>query len=819
MPIDIARLAAALTPTNTVLLFGAGSSVPSGAPQVRDLQVHFEHIFDISADEYTIAEQTSIIENTTRDRPRLISALREKFAGLKPTGALLNLPLYDWKSIYTTNYDELIEESYRRKGRPLYAYSSNFDFRPRSEPDAVQLFKLHGTIGEDVSDGKNSRIILTESDYDLTEEYRQQLFDRFKADMAGSHLVIVGHSLVDPDIRAVIDRAARINRTSGGGGRITLFVYTPDPGRALLFENRGIEVCFGGLDDLFAGLASRIAPHATTLTTGDPLDHQPALRPASTDVTHAVRNMRANVAGMFNGWPATYGDIQAGLTFRRNLCDALAQQLSATERPIAIVLGPSGVGKTTAARQALTELVRRGFLCWEHKTDQLLLSQNWRHIGKILEDEGKDGCLLIDDAHIDLGEVNDLVDGLNTDGTTRLRLILVSSKNHWRPRVKTPALHKRANEHFINKVSGRELDSLLNLLDSNSSIQKLVDGQFSGFSRPERRRRLSERCEADMFVCLKNIFATEKLDDIILRDYGTLDVSSQEVYRVVAAMEYAGVRVHRQLIIRLLGISAMSIEGLLERLTDIIHEQTLNEREGIYAWYGRHKIIMGIIAEHKYYKDSSKYELFDRVVENIQPTYDLELRTIRELCNVETGLSTLVDRNQQNVLLRKMISVAPRERVPRHRLIRNLIALQKYDEADTEIRIFERDFRLDGPAARYKIDAATNRALYAPGLLQEDRIVLLDKAKVLATSILDRHRNNKAVIASYCELGISTAKLTGDAAPFTHGITLLKAAEEQTSDPDISRLIAQLERRMDRVRQNIEIDEGLLDYDEPVPTE
>ena len=118
---------------------------------------------------------------------------------------------------------------------------------------------------------------------------------------------------------------------------------------------------------------------------------------------------------------------------------------------------------------------------------------------------------------------------------------------------------------------------------------------------------------------------------------------------------------------------------------------------------------MGIVAEHKYYTENKRFDLFSRVIDAISPTYDIEIRSIVELCGVDKGLGSISDRREQNILLRKMLSVAPKERVPRHRLIRNLIALGEYDPAEIEIRLFERDFRLDGPAARYKIDLALSR--------------------------------------------------------------------------------------------------------------
>ena len=223
MPIEVPSLVAGLRPDRTVLLFGAGSSLPSNAPSVLDLQSHFERVFKIPAAGYTLAEQTAIIEHQTKDRPRLIAELRNRFKGLRPTGALLNLPLYNWKSIFTTDYDCLIEDCYERRGRPAYSYSSNFDFGVKADPDALQIFKLHGTINKDVVDGDRSRIVLTLNDYDLVHEFREQLFDRLKADISGAHLVIIGHSLTDPDIKDVVDRSLDLNTKSGGGGRITVF--------------------------------------------------------------------------------------------------------------------------------------------------------------------------------------------------------------------------------------------------------------------------------------------------------------------------------------------------------------------------------------------------------------------------------------------------------------------------------------------------------------------------------------------------------------------------------------------------------------------
>ena len=815
MPITMDRLVADLVPERTILFLGSGSSQPSGAPSVAQLQKHFEEKFAVPAAGYTLAEHTGIIENRIKDRARLIAELRNQFRGLLPTGAILNLPLYPWKSLYTTNYDRLIEDTYSRKGIEVAAYASNFDFGIPRSGETVQLFKLHGTIDKDVVDGNHARIILTESDYDLTHPYREMLYTRLASDLAGAHLVIIGHSLKDQHIRTAIDRAVRANQQISAGGRMTLLMYSNDEDLAALHEAKGLNVCFGGIDEFFAGLIGKlVGPTTPVLRSSDPLDYVPSLHPATVDARHSLQSQRSDVSAMYNGWPATLADIAAGLTFRRNVADEICNALDDPGVIVATILGPSGVGKTTAARQALLSLTAKDYRAWEHKQDQELRVDAWRTISHRLHAQGEYGVLLIDDAHTDLPQVNALINDLAAETPQNLKLILVSSKHQWGPRVKTPAYFRVGREFSFNRVASDEIDRLLTLIEVSEPLRRLVEEKFAGFNRVERRRRLEERCSADMFVCLKNIFSSDKLDDIILREYAALDVASRDIYRFVAALESAGVRVHRQLVIRLLGISADYVAATLLRLQDIIHEETQNEREGIYVWHGRHKIIMNIIAQHKYYDTEKRFDLFTRVVDGLLPSYDIEIRTIRELCNVETGLATILDMKDQNVLLRKMMSIAPRERVPRHRLIRNLIELEQFDSADTEIRLFENDFRADAPVVRYKINLATARAVRSRGLLDEDRVVLIERAAGMAAAAVRRFRSNKAILTAYCEVGISAAQLTGSSNIFDIAIAEMKEAEERVGDPDISRLIANLEARMHSRAPNARPTEEVLDAEE-----
>lgn len=793
MPIEMSRLAAELNPSETILLFGAGASLSSHAPSVGQLIKHFEDAFNFPSDEYSLREFTGILENQFT-RTRLITELRKPFSKLRPTGSLLNMPLYQWKSIFSTNYDTLIEQCYALKKTPLTVYESNFDFGVKSDPGAVKLFKLHGSINNDVSDGCQSRIILTDADYDHTQTYREGLYNRLESDFYGAHLVIIGHSLADEDIKTIANKAAEISTKVPNAGRVTLLMYQADLNRALLWEKRGFQVCFGGLDQFFSAIANKL-PHSALIykAAEQPLDHVPGLRPITIDVSHAI-TADADVSKMFNGWPATYADIEAKHTFRRAITPQVVDYLLQDSTIAAVILGASGLGKTTAARQAMLELQSRGFYCWEHKPDFDVSAKGWLDIAKVLPKYGRKGVLFVDEAHQYLYELNELLDSLYANKLFDLKIVLVSTRNHWNPRVKSPGFYKIAREFGIQKLSASEIDGLLNLVDANPSIRALVEESFSGFSRYEKRRRLVDRCESETFVCLKNIFSSEKFDDIILREYASLAQEHQDIYRVVAAMEASGIRVHRQLVMRLLHIPAASINASLSYLTDIVKEYVVNEREGIYGWRGRHAVIVGILTKYKYPDTSSLVDLFESVIDAISPTYEIEIRTIRELCNIESGLPCIHDRSVQNRLLRKMMSIAPGERVPRHRLIRNLIEMGEFEKADSEIRIFEKDFGRDAPVTRYKINVLVGRALNTEGILDEDRRVILQQAATLAAAAVAKYRDNKRVLATYCEVGIHIFKKLGDMSVFDAAMAELRQAEARVEDPEITKIVRRFER-------------------------
>jgi hypothetical protein len=223
---------------------------------------------------------------------------------------------------------------------------------------------------------------------------------------------------------------------------------------------------------------------------------------------------------------------------------------------------------------------------------------------------------------------------------------------------------------------------------------------------------------------------------------------------------------------------------------------TSSLKEGIFGWRTRHTVIAAIVTRFKFSDITKVIELFDLVIDNLSPTYDIEIRTIRELCNVDTGIPRVPDKDVQNRLFRKLMSLAPSERVPRHRLIRNLIDAGAYEKAETEIRIFEKDFGADGPVYRYKVQLLLARAVRVPGILAEDRLQILESAREMALVGINRFPLNKTLLTAYADVGVEYYRRTSSYVYFDEAIEMLESAEERLGDPDISRIVGRFVRRI-----------------------
>ena len=84
------------------------------------------------------------------------------------------------------------------------------------------------------------------------------------------------------------------------------------------------------------------------------------------------------------------------------------------------------------------------------------------------------------------------------------------------------------------------------------------------------------------------------------------------------------------------------------------------------------------------------------------------------------------------------------------------------------------------------------RAVRTPGILEEDRIAILEQARELAVVGVERYPYNKNILIAYADIGVGYFRRTGSYKFFDEAINQLKLAEDRLGDPDIAATISRL---------------------------
>jgi len=129
------------------------------------------------------------------------------FSEFKAGEAHMSIPLFSWHSIFTTNYDLLIEDAYsniKDKNQTIVKFIKNGQKvnDAMREKNSLMYFKLHGCISEIIDE--NLPLILTINQYIDYQKNRSNLFERLQSFSADYPVIFVGHSLADADIRATM---------------------------------------------------------------------------------------------------------------------------------------------------------------------------------------------------------------------------------------------------------------------------------------------------------------------------------------------------------------------------------------------------------------------------------------------------------------------------------------------------------------------------------------------------------------------------------------------------------------------------------------
>lgn len=154
----------------------------------------------------TLDEAAEIARYKVGDK-ELNRYLYDLLISFSPGPVHLGLVQLPWDSIFTTNYDLLVERasehaSVSPAGTIRQVCSVLTDLSSFSDND-ILYYKLHGSI--DVANTDEGRLVLTKKDYRFYEQHRTLLFKRLKSDLLKHTFLFLGYSLGDNNFRAILE--------------------------------------------------------------------------------------------------------------------------------------------------------------------------------------------------------------------------------------------------------------------------------------------------------------------------------------------------------------------------------------------------------------------------------------------------------------------------------------------------------------------------------------------------------------------------------------------------------------------------------------
>jgi len=249
--ISLASIKEKIREGKVVLFLGAGATCSAGGPDSTKIIERLYSKFSNITPGITSFEDVcqEIVDTPEYGRRPLIRYLSEFLLSLAPSPEHLLLTDYLWRAIYTTNYDDLIEQSYRQKGKHSKIVVFNPDDRPRKvRNDDISLYKIMGSLINS-SDIKDNLILTTEDRYNFFSDKSSSLMNLMD-ELVDGIILYIGYSFDDLIIYATSKKLINKNGLEATPFSYAVFRTEPDEKKKLKLANNKIKYIIGDFKNI-----------------------------------------------------------------------------------------------------------------------------------------------------------------------------------------------------------------------------------------------------------------------------------------------------------------------------------------------------------------------------------------------------------------------------------------------------------------------------------------------------------------------------------------------------------------------------------------
>jgi len=637
-------LRTAMESGNCILFIGAGlgnhitdskgAKSPDGLTLAKEIASEFS--IDIESD-FNLSQIASIIDLRV-GRPDLISFLKKRLSDLKPDEALQWLFSIRWSAIFTTNYDDAIENAYDlipeppQNPIPISIASEIVDHDPKFE---VPIYHIHGRLS-----GPDNKILITEEDYARFREPRRMMFELLKVKFAVSPILYIGYSNQDYNWKMLMEE---VTAEFYPEDTPQSFRISPHSNKIVeeILKSKHIDTLTTNYQEFYEVASTSIScakqdsSRFTAIKEKIPSDlilhfeenPAPVTRLISSwdYVTQEVFHDKPNVSSFLRGNRPNWSLVGARDIFERDIEEAVYDELldfvtSPSDNPkISIILGSAGYGVTTLLMTLAARLVN-------DKAGSVFMLRP----GNELKEGDIEFAISIsqDRPFFFIDNAADYPELINTI-YTRLKesqkpafLILGDRINEWR------VSHDRLNinEFILNPLSDPEIDRLIDLLREKSELGVLAD-----LSREMQFSAIKEKHRQELLITLREATEGESFNAILEDEYrGITSPVARNVYLAVCCFHQNGVYVRDHLLPEILDISISDLfQQTNESLEGVVFYENINSIREEYAARTRHRIIAKVVWE-RCGQSSERDDLLRKCLSALNLNYGLDKSAFEE---------------------------------------------------------------------------------------------------------------------------------------------------------------------------------------------
>ena len=579
--------------------------------------------------------------------------IKDLFDDIEPADFHLKIPEFNWRAIFTTNYDRLIETCYERNPARIqrckvhYSNQDNLD-ESRTTNDIVPIFKLHGCITR--THDENLPLILTIDQYNDHKKNRKRLFDYLYQLAYDATIVFIGHSLLDQNIRAVMMEVFEEVKQ----GQIHYFIK---PGlkeaETQFWAQRRITAIDNTFEDFINELEHGITKNERALTLVKPssthsitkrfsVKSSPSedlirfLTESSEHIHQDITYQRFEPKDFYRGSDLGWYPVAEGLNANRQISTKINDEIikkPESERKrtaeLYLIKGAAGSGKSIVLREIAWKCRSQGIgtFLWIKNLPTIDISSL-----KELHEKTKERLFLFwDDAAINSTKIQQTIRQASNDGIP-ITIITAERFSDWNSRCENLD-ELVVNIYEIGRLSHREISDLVDKLE----LYNCLGPNLAQKNRDERIEEFSEKFERQLLVALYEATMGKTFEEIIYDEYQKISPpTAQAIYRTICTLNRLRVPVRAGLIARIHDIGFDSFKERFQKPLEQVVLWTSASGMNDAHYKARHPEIADIVFRTVLTDSYERYNEYIRILDKINISFESDNNSYRSLIRAKT---------------------------------------------------------------------------------------------------------------------------------------------------------------------------------------